>query len=540
MKYEFIENNTLELMMQIELCLRSKNDLTLHIWEELARLTDWEYRIVQDFMLRVNMSIQANDMNFVYKRYKSLMESNKLLTFTKDKNLDLVIAMTRRDKLDVSLTDAWNRLIVPTGLNSQVIEIWGMQVTQARNFAVEQALKLGAKYLLFIDDDIIAPNNGLLKLYEAMKNNEELHTVSGLYYKKVEPLQAPFESHKDTLMAVDPDSPDLMPCDKICGMGFCLIDLEKITAKVSLPLFWEFGAPDGYWSMGEDAFYTMNVVEHTGVAPVVDMTIKCLHMDKTWKKIYGERDTEVIYATGIWDTGDINSFERLRVPPAFPLILVCIPTRRAEDPIAVDLENLLLLRGYRTELFRIHGKMVDDARQICAEAALQKDAQFVLFIDDDVIPPQDGLVNLLKHYEKIDEPCVISGNYCLKGDPANSIHTQLNEKDIVTDLDRVLEYDMGDLFESNWLIGLGFALIDTDIFKQARRPYFVCYSKGKDTDVNEDAHFTELCFQNGYKVYVDPKIQCLHIDFANQTIYGEVKDNKKYAGHDPILKFKQG
>jgi len=536
MKYEFIERNTIELMMQIELCLRSKNDLTLHIWEELSSLTDWEYRIVQDFMLRVNMSIQANDTNFVYKRYKSLMEDNKLLTYTRDSNLDIVIAMLRRDKNDTSLTDAWNRLVVPNGLNSQVIEIWGMQVTQARNFAVEQALKLGAKYILFIDDDIIAPNNGLLKLYEAMQNNEKLHTVSGLYYKKVEPLQAPFESHKDTLMVVDPDAPDLMPCDKICGMGFCLIDLDKITQSVSLPLFWEFGSPDGYWSMGEDAFYTMNVVEYTGVAPVVDMTIKCLHMDKTWKKVYGERDEKVIYATGIWDTSDIKSFDRIRVPPAFPLILVCIPTRRQQDPIAVDLENLLLLRGYRTELFRIFGKSVDDARQLCAEEALKKDAQFVLFIDDDVIPPQDGLVNLLKQYEKIDKPCVISGNYCLKGDPSNSVHTQLNEKGIVTDLDRLLHFGMGDIMECNWLIGLGFALIDTDIFKQARRPYFVCYSKGKDADVNEDAHFTELCFQNGYKVYVDPKIECLHVDFANTIIYGEVNDNKKYAGNINIFK----
>ena len=536
MKTDYVELKTIKLMKKLEICLRSKSEFSSEIWEELSNLSDWDYRIIQDFILRVNMAIEAGDLNFVFKQYEKYIEINKLFRY-KQSDLDIVIALTKRDKLDVSLTDAWNRLVVPTGLRSQVIEIWGLPVTQARNFAVEQALKMGAKYLLFIDDDIIAPNNGLLKLYEAMKSNEDYHTVSGLYYKKVEPLQAPFESNSDSDFVVDPDTPDLIPCDKICGMGFCLIDLEKVTNKVSLPLFWEFGAPDGYWSMGEDAFYTMNVVEQTGVAPVVDMTIKCLHMDKTWKKIYGERDEDVIYATGIWDTNDINSFERVRVPPAFPLILVCIPTRRPEDPIAVDLENLLLLRGYRTELFRLYGHNVDDARQLCAEEALKRDADFVLFIDDDVIPPQDGLVKLLKHYESIGEPCVISGNYNLKGEPSNSVHTQLNEKGIVTDADRVNIFKKGDLFESNWMIGLGFALIDTDIFKQARKPYFVCYAKGKDNDINEDAHFTELCFQNGYKVYVDPRIECLHVDYNNKKLYGRTNftDPTYYAGHKQIL-----
>jgi len=536
MKTDYVELKSIKLMKKLEICLRSKSEFSSEIWNELSELTDWEYRIIQDFILRVNMAIEAGDLNFVYKQYEKYIEINKLYKYTKT-SLDIVIALTKRDKLDTSLTDAWNRLVVPSGLKSQVIEIWGMPVTQARNFAVEQALKMGAKYLLFIDDDIIAPNNGLLKLYEVMMSDENYHTVSGLYYKKIEPLQAPFESSLYPNINEKAKNNELVSVDKICGMGFCLIDLEKVTEKVSLPLFWEFGAPDGYWSMGEDAFYTMNVVEQTGVAPIVDTSIKCLHMDKTWKKIYGDRDEEVIYATGIWDTSNIDAFERLRVPPAFPLILVCIPGRREEDPLAVDLENLLLLRGYRTELFRVFGKNVDDARQLCAEQALKRDAQLLLFIDDDVIPPQDGLVKLLKHYESIDKPCVISGNYCLKADPSHSVHTQLNEKGIVTDADRVDIFHKGELYEANWLIGLGFALIDTDIFKQARRPYFVCYSKGRENDINEDAHFTELCFQNGYKVYVDPKIECLHVDFKNQKLFGRnvFKDKTYYAGHKQIL-----
>ena len=115
-------------------------------------------------------------------------------------------------------------------------------------------------------------------------------------------------------------------------------------------------------------------------------------MDKVWKKLYGERDNEVVYASGIWDSNDISSFERMRVPPEYPLILICIPTRNDNEPIACNLDELMLLRGYRSELFRVSGHRVDDARNICAQEALNRNADYLLFIDNDVLPPQTGLV----------------------------------------------------------------------------------------------------------------------------------------------------
>ncbi len=528
----------LPLLREIELELRANKELSYTNLSKLSELSDWELKIIQDFMLRVNMAIQNNDINFVFKFFeKNTREIEKRTSF--NQKIDILIIVLKRDQQDTPLTDVWNRLIVPAGLKHQTMEIWGMMVTRARNMAVEKALKIGARYLMFIDDDVVTPNNALMKLYATMEEQQALVT-SGLYYKKVEPLEAPFENENGEIYIAKKDdtvASIYQYANKICGMGCCLLDIESITKEVPLPLFWEFGAPDGYWSMGEDAFFTQNLVEYTGKAPLVDTSIKCMHMDKTWKKLYGERDNEVVYASGIWDTNDIKSFERMRVPPEYPLVLIGIPTRLETDPIAADLQNLLLLRGYRSEFFHPHGLNVDDARNVIAQKALEMEADYLLFIDDDVVPPKDGLSRLLTNMEEIDEPCVISGNYCLKGNPPNSIHTQLNTKDgLVTDTDRTAIFNEGKLFECNWLIGLGFALIDTHILKQVRQPYFKCYAKGKDTDVNEDAHFTELCFEAGYKVYIDPTIECLHIDFNEKIIYGnEVKEFKNYAGFEDIL-----
>ena len=529
------------MLKQLEIQIRSNSSFDEETWGMLADLPDWEYRIVQDFILRVNMAKEANDLNFVYKLYEN---AEKLLPSKINKKYDLVIACLKRDQKDICLTDVWNRLIVPNGLKHKIIEIWGFQVTKARNFAVEQALKMGAKYLLFIDDDIIAPNNALMKLYNLMKERE-CPVTSGLYYKKVEPLEAPFENDNGQIYIPtekdkNPITVNIQEVNRICGMGFALLNLETITQDVALPLFWEFGAPDGYWSMGEDAFFTMNLFERSGKGCLVDTSIKCLHMDKTWKKIYGERDNEVVYATGIWDHTDIKHFERMRVPPEYPLILVCIPTRDDKEPVACNLDELMLLRGYRTELFRPYGMRVDEVRNVCAQEALQREAQYLLFIDNDVLPPQTGLVKLLEHMEKINEPCVVSGNYYMKGDPDDSASLQLDPDNkrhpgIVTDLNRTKVFKEGKLFKSNWLIGLGFALIDTAIFKQARQPWFQCYAKGKHTDVNEDAHFSELCFQNGYNIYIDPNVECMHLDFNNGIAYGKYNQDIKYAEFPNML-----
>lgn len=520
--------NLIKLMKLLEIELRANQGdiVAKELWKKLTELSDWNYRIIQDFILRVRMAIKGGDYNFVFKLFESeFLKQNKSFF---NNPVDIVIAILKRDKEDVALTDAWNRLLVPSGLQSKVIEIWGYQVTKARNIAVEQALKHQAKYLLFIDDDIIAPNNALIKLYNLMKKKKCLVT-SGLYYKKISSLEAPFENTKGQINISE--KRPIQKASKLCGMGFCLIDVEQVTEKVPLPLFWEFGAPDGFWSMGEDAFFTQNLLEYTKSIPLVDTSIKCLHVDKQWKKFFGERDKDAVYASNIVD--NLESFNRMRVPPKYPFILICIPTRNENDPVAVDLDNLLLYRGYRSELFRVWGLNVDEARNVCAEEALKRGADYLLFIDDDIIPPKDGLNKLLGVVENLDAE-VVSGNYYLKGKDGLSAHTQLNDDGVVTSISRIKNLE--DVFISNWLIGLGFCIINTNIFKQARKPWFQCYSKNKDQkDINEDAHFCELCLDNGYKIYVNKDVECLHVDFIKQTIFGIMNTAIEYSTYSHLL-----
>lgn len=515
------------LMKQIELELRSNNtNLNKYIWEELSNLTDWEYRIIQDFKLRVNLYIKNNNDNFVYKLYEQNIEN---IRKNKEEKLDLLITTIKRDKIDTILTDVYNQVPIPNNLKYDFLEIWGEYITKARNFAVKEALKRNCKYLLFIDDDIIAPQGSIIQLFNRI-NNDNIKVISGQYYRKMEPLitaHGKLNKYKDNLYTTD-----------LCAMGFTLIDIDYVSQYVPLPLFWEFAAPDGHWSMGEDAFFTNNLLEYTDTKPIVDTDLKLLHYDKKWKKIYGYKDNDVIYATNA--ITNFEQFEKLREPPKFPLIAVCTPTRTEKDPIAVDLSNMLLLRGYKADPIRIYGLQVDQARTELVKHALKMEADYVLFIDDDIIPPIDGVCKLLEIFEngKDNKIGAVSGDYCLKGEPTYSVHLQLNESGIVKELDK-LNID-NKIINNNWLIGLGFALIDINFFKQAREPWFICHTKNtKEININEDAHCSELLFINGYEIIINKSIKCLHVDYENMKIYGfeDTIDLSKYAGYSYFNKF---
>ena len=374
------------VLKKMELEMRAYGKLSYDLLNELASLKDWDYRICKDFILRVNMSIQANDMNFVFKQYEDGIKR----LYPSNKRVDLLIACLKRSQKDTSLTDAWNRLVIPTNLEYEIIEIWGNLVTKSRNFAVDKACELSAKYLLFIDDDILAPNNALLKLYDTIKSTD-VPAIGAHYYRKIEPLMS---AHTVLDIDFDPESGNIYETD-LLAMGFTLIDLDKIATRVPFPLFWEFGAPDGYWSMGEDAFFTKNVSLYTGQCCLVDTSIKCLHYDKSWKRIYGIKDPDVTYASNV-----MTDFEHARIPPKFPFIIIGIPTRNQNDPIAINLETLPILRGYKTDTLRVWGMNVDDARNQIVKQALEVNADYLLFIDDDIVFPIDGLTKLMEHIEK--------------------------------------------------------------------------------------------------------------------------------------------
>lgn len=503
----------IDLMKEIELDIRGNGKIERCNYEKCSNLSEWDYRIIIGFITEVNLAIQRQDLNFVYKRYDIEKPfKNKI-------KKDIFISCLKRDQRDTILTDVQNRLVIPKNLSYEYFECWGMNVDKARNLSVNQALEKGCKYLLFIDDDMVVENTSLMKLYETMIKTNKL-VVSANYLRKADYEISAHGQLENT------DIEYLKETD-LCAMGFTLINLDEITKKVPMPLFWIFAAPDGYWSMGEDAFFTKNLFEFTNEKPIIDLRPSVLHYDKIWKRCFGKRLNNITYATN-----EISLFEKFdfqRQPPQHPLVVIATPTRNENDPISTNLDSLLILRGYKSQFKRISGFPVDQARNILANESVKLGSEFLLFIDNDIVLPQNALTQMLEIMadDKDHEIGAVTGDYLLKGKVSHSSFLQLNNEGIVTELNRIDNNDK--IIDSNWLIGLGCCLIRTEVFRQIRQPYFQCYSPKlndvgmtmeEDGGINEDAHFTELLLMNGYKVKIVRDLKCLHIDFKNNKMYG--------------------
>lgn len=212
----------------------------------------------------------------------------------------------------------------------------------------------------------------------------------------------------------------------------------------------------------------------------------------------------------------------MRICPRFPLIAICIPLRNKDELIATDLTQVELLRGYRTQILTVYGMDADHARNTLVQQALNIDADYIFFLDNDVLIQPDTLNRLiedLEYLQKIDPSIIaVTGDYYTKGEDTNSVHTIVDEDGIVKEVNRTRLFNEKDYIQINWTVGFGCILIDTKIFKQIRYPWFYSniYDQRTKEKITEDAWFTELTLFAGYKIILDKNVQCLHIDFANK------------------------
>jgi len=77
----------------------------------------------------------------------------------------------------------------PTHFSVGWLSVRGLPVEKARERLVEEALKVKAKYLWFIDDDTIPPPNALRRLVYILDNYPEIKAIGGVYVTKSDPTQ---------------------------------------------------------------------------------------------------------------------------------------------------------------------------------------------------------------------------------------------------------------------------------------------------------------------------------------------------------------
>ncbi len=169
------------------------------------------------------------------------------------------------------------------------------------------------------------------------------------------------------------------------------------------------------------------------------------------------------------------------------------------------------------------GLPIDRARCDLVEQAQKMGASHIFFLDSDVILPPEGLMRLWARKLPI-----VAGVYGSKhGAPAIWIEqSQSGQARYAAISPDVIENSLqnGNLFSHPKIVtGAGCVLIDMEVFKKLKEPFFE-WTQGREKDgVSEDFYFFEKCRAAGIPVHIDTTVRCLHGEFACRNWKGELQ-----------------
>ena len=204
-------------------------------------------------------------------------------------------------------------------------------------------------------------------------------------------------------------------------------------------------------------------------------------------------------------------------------ILIAIPTFESIYPDTYK-SVWELERGDHELLFEfVRGYDCATARNRIAQIAIDRNADYVLMVDNDVVLPKDTLMNML---ENAVDVCL--GYYPHRGsDNRYSGRTSVC-KLYAPDRTKYLNYpleseytaeEMRALMESGETKimihggGMGCALIKTDVFRRLSYPWYDWVNYGDENRgmLSEDLYFCEFCKSQNIPVYTDVRAGCGHM-----------------------------
>lgn len=149
----------------------------------------------------------------------------------------------------------------------------------------------------------------------------------------------------------------------------------------------------------------------------------------------------------------------------------------------------------------------DRARSKLFDLAIESKSDFMFFVDDDMIVPEDAYCRLFEVFNyKTPRAVAVSGYYYRRGWPYTSVWSRKNEAGVIEGL--ISDSGIHPIHYS----GLGCCLIDVRwVQENLEKPYF---SMGQDefgTTITDDVTFFESIRRAGGVVYGNADVRCGHL-----------------------------
>ena len=173
------------------------------------------------------------------------------------------------------------------------------------------------------------------------------------------------------------------------------------------------------------------------------------------------------------------------------------------------------------------GSLIYNSRNYLATAAVKMEADYVLWLDSDMVFSSDLLQKLWQDRDKGD---IITGIYYRRVEPYKPVlFSKLNIENEVCTWEGYDDFPQDDLFEVEGC-GFGAVLTPTNVFVDVVNRFGNMFSPL--AGVGEDLSFCWRARQCGYNIVADPKIQLGHvghyvIDKGFYDVYAKAKGEKK-------------
>src|SRR5260221_2938867 len=164
----------------------------------------------------------------------------------------------------------------------------------------------------------------------------------------------------------------------------------------------------------------------------------------------------------------------------------------------------------------VHGESPAKCRNLIIGQALKNNCTHVFFLDDDMIPPPDTLLKLLKHDKDI-----VSGLYLLRSFPHRPAFFDKAYDNGKCKFTSLTSEKCGLVKGVN--CGLGCALRSTEVFKKLEQPY-VRLGEIELDEWCDDVGFFNRCRKAGFEIWCDLDAPVGHM--TNVTIWPEKHDNQ--------------
>ena len=183
-------------------------------------------------------------------------------------------------------------------------------------------------------------------------------------------------------------------------------------------------------------------------------------------------------------------------------LTIGIPTAGAIKAITVA-DLITMLRPF-PGVFRLAimtGVYVHQNENKIVEEAKSVHSKYLLFVEDDMDFPQDGLAKLLK-----DDKDIVGANYNEKHFPLTSTIKIAGDNGQYAD-GQVEIPNVPFKVES---VPMGFTLIKMSVFEKLKKPYFFHNFAEDGEEYSQDVYFCRKVREAGIEIWCDPTIKCWH------------------------------